>query len=340
MRSVAITGISGYLGRALLGLLDTDPSITRIVGIDLAEPGITGRNLEFYSMDVRAPELADVLRGCDTVVHLAALSKGSDLADARDTNVGGTRSVVDAASRAGVRKLIFASSHRVYGAHADNDFPLTESSSVRPNHEDAFAVSKAEAETIVSYFASEHPDATVTTLRFAFVAGPSIPTSHASLIDANIRIVVPGYETPLQVLHEQDAAQALHHAVTNDLAGTFNVAPDDSVDAPEALLGQRRVEIDLDKAKRIAEKTSQVGVTPIFGPQLYPQVISNDALRNAGFAPKHSSAEALRQAAEARREWVSVGRFRLRRRSAVMVAGTVGALALVALRGRTRRVRG
>src|SRR4051812_27444481 len=108
MRSVAITGISGYVGRALLGALDGDPSITRIVGIDLAEPGVTGRNLEFYSMDVRSPELADVLRGCDTVVHLAALSKGSDLADARDTNVGGTRSVADAASRAGVRKLIFA----------------------------------------------------------------------------------------------------------------------------------------------------------------------------------------------------------------------------------------
>ena len=69
--------------------------------------------------------------GSDAVVHLAAVS-GPDADEVRDVNIGGTRAIADAATRAGVRKLVYASSHSVYGAHPDNDFPLTESSPLRP----------------------------------------------------------------------------------------------------------------------------------------------------------------------------------------------------------------
>ena len=341
MRSVAITGVSGYLGRTLVRLLDEDQSITRIVGIDVVEPGFTARNLEFYSMNIRSPDLVNVVRGCDAIVHLAAVHIDAD--EIQDVNVGGTRAVTDAAARGGVRKFVFASSHDVYGAHADNDFPLTESSPVRPNHEDAVAVTKAEAETVVRYFQSEHPDVTVTTLRFAFVAGPSIPAGRAARIDAKVRFAIAGYDPPFQAVHEQDAACALQHVLTNDLPGTFNVCADDTVEAPEALLGQRRIEVDLERGRRIAEKTSRLGMSPqAFSLLLYPQVMSGEALKSTGFAPQHSTAVALRQAAEARREWVSIGRFQLRRRSAVVVAGTIGMLAVAsALRGRrAKRARG
>src|SRR3954466_13039191 len=124
MTTVAITGVSGYLGRTLVRALEDDPRIPRIVGIDRVEPKFTGQNLEFYSLDVRSPGLAEVLTGCDAVVHLAAVNDDPD--EVMDNNVGGTRALVDAAGRAGLGALVFASTFAVYGAHADNDFPLTE----------------------------------------------------------------------------------------------------------------------------------------------------------------------------------------------------------------------
>jgi len=338
MKSVAITGVSGYLGSRLVGLLDGDPSITRIVGIDTADPAFTARNLEFYSMDVRSPDLAEVLRGCDALVHLAAVSE--DPADIADVNVGGTRSVVDAVSRAGVRKLVFASSHSVYGAHADNAFPLTESSPVRPNPENAYARSKAEAEQIVSYFSSQHPDVVVTTLRLAWIAGPNLPTSHARAVDVKVRFVVAGYDVPMQTVHEDDAAAAVAFVLERDLPGTFNVSAD-AVTSPDEVLGQRKVVVPLDRAKRVLDRTAPMGLSPP-GSQIallmYPQVMSADALRAEGFVAKHGGRETLEEAAAARRRYMAVGKLRVRRRNAVVV-GAVGVVALVSALGRRRAKR-
>jgi len=323
-----------------LRALDTDPEITRIVGIDIAEPSFTAKNLEFYKMDIRSPDLVDVIKGCDTVVHLAAVSE--DPNEIQDVNVGGTRSVVDAISRAGVRKLIFASSHSVYGAHADNAYPLTESAPVRPSPENVYARSKAEAETIVSYFAHEHPDAVVTTLRIAWTAGPNLPTSHARAVDHKVRFVIAGYDVPMQTVHEDDAAGAIAHTIRNDLPGTFNVCADEAVQAPEEILGQKKVVIPLEKATRIFDKLSAAGVGPS-GAQLpllmYPQVMTNEALSKAGFSPKYTARQTLEAAAEARRQWMNVGTFHVKRRSAVLV-GALGAVAVATLlRGRAKRSR-
>ncbi len=338
MRSVAVTGISGYLGSALVRLLDADPSITRIVGIDVAEPAHTARNLEFYSMDVRSPDLVEAIRGCDALIHLAAVA--GDESEIPDVNVAGTRNVTEAAGRAGVQKLIFASSHSVYGSHADNDFPLTESSPVRPNAENVYALSKAEAEQIVAYFSSQHPDAVVTTLRIAWVSGPNLPTSHARSVDVKVRFVIAGYDVPTQTIHEDDAAAALAFVLERDVPGTFNVAADDTVASPDEIFGQRRVVLPLDRAGRVLDRTAPMGLSPPssqIAVLMYPQVMSNEALKDAGFSARHSSRAALEAAAAARHRFMTVGRFSVNRRNAIVV-GAVGLLAVVSAMGR-RRVR-
>ncbi len=342
MKSVAVTGVSGYLGTALVRLLDADPSVTRIVGIDVNEPSFTARNFEFYSMDIRSPDLAGVVRDCDAIVHLASVHQGTD--DIEDVNVGGTRCVCDAAGRSTVKKLIFASSHSVYGVHADNSFPLTEDSPIRPNAENFYSRSKAEAEQIVSYFAKEHPDVVVTTLRFAWISGPNLPTSHARVVDSKVSVVIAGYDVPFQTVHEDDAAAATAFVLERDVPGTFNVCADGSVSSPDEIFGQRRVVLPLDKAKRFLDKMAAAGLSPP-GSQMsllmYPQVMSNDALRAAGFTPRYPTRETLEAAAESRRRFMSVGRLKVRRRNAAVV-GAVAVLAVAsALRGRrAKRARG
>ncbi len=330
MTTVAVTGASGYLGRLLVERLGAVPDVTRIVGIDVVEPGVTSRNFEFYRMDVRSPQLAQVITGCDAVVHLAAVS-GPDPDEIRDVNIGGTRAVADAATRAGVNRIVFASSHRVYGTHPDNDFPLTEASPVRPGHDDVYALSKVEAESVLTYYAEAHAGTTVTVLRFGFIAGPHLPTSHAFVVDSKVRFVVRGYDPPMQAVHEDDAVGAIVYSLTHALPSVFNVVADDAVDQPERILGQRRVTLDLDRARRVLDRTARLGLSvhaSEIGTLMYPQVLSNEALRAAGFVPERTSEDALRDAAAARKDWVAVGTMRFRPRRVVVVAASLGVVAL------------
>jgi nucleoside-diphosphate-sugar epimerase len=330
MTTVAVTGASGYLGRLLVERLAGVPDVTRIVGIDVVEPGVTSRNFEFYRMDVRSPQLAQVIAGCDAIVHLAAIA-GPDPDEIRDVNIGGTRAVADAATRAGVHRIVFGSSHRVYGTHPDNDFPLTEASPVRPGHDDVYALSKVEAESVLTYYAEAHPGATVTILRLGWVAGPHLPTSHAFVVDSKVRFVVRGYDPPMQAVHEVDAVGAIVYALDHALPSVFNVVADDVVDQPERILGQRRVTLDLERARRVLDRTARLGLSVPSSEirvLMYPQVLSSDALRSAGFTFTRTSEDALRDAATARREWVAVGKMRLRPRRIAVVAGTLGAVAI------------
>jgi nucleoside-diphosphate-sugar epimerase len=340
MTTVAVTGSSGYVGRLLVERLGREPDVTRVVGIDTAEPRFTSRNFEFYRMDVRSQQLARVIDGCDVVVHLVSVT-GPDPDEIRDVNIGGTRAVADAATRAGVGKFVYVSSGAVYGAHPDNDYPLTEGSPLRPGYADEYARSKAEAESIVTYCADGHPETTVTILRPAWVVGPHVPTSHAGAIDAKVRFHVRGYDPPFQAVHEEDMVGALAFVLREDLPGVFNVAADDAVDRPEELLGQRRVTLDLDRARRILDRTARVGLSvpsSQVGALMYPQVLSNEALKAAGFAPSKTTAEALRQAAAARKGWVAVGPVRFRPRRIALVGGTLGAV-LVTSAVKNRRAR-
>ena len=75
-----------------------------------------------------------ILQGVDTVVHLAAIV-GPILDESLmiRVNCDGTRRLLDAASRAGVRRIIRPSSAAVYGAWENNPVPITEDAPLRPN---------------------------------------------------------------------------------------------------------------------------------------------------------------------------------------------------------------
>jgi UDP-glucose 4-epimerase len=325
MTTLAVTGVSGYLGRMLCESLETDDRITRVVGIDVAEPGFGTSKLEFYRMDVRSPDLPDVIAGCDAVIHLAAVGAGSDV---ERVNVDGTRNVLEAAAAVNIRKIVVASSHSVYGNHPDNDLPLTEDSPLRPSP--GYPASKAAAEDVVANFASAHPETTVSVLRMSWVCGQSLPGTHARVLESPVRIVIEGHEPPVQALHEDDAARALLFASKNDLPGTFNVCADDWLPGWDDYLSQPTVTLGIDQAQRWTELSARFGLSSLFptdlGPLLHPSVMSNDRLRESGFAPSYTTGQALRAAVGAGKGWISLGRFRFRLRWLAVAAAAAAAL--------------
>ena len=114
MRTVLITGAAGNLGRKLrahcetlgwsLGLLDID---------DQGEPNIITADLSVWN-----DGWTSAFAGVDAVVHLAATpSPEASWAEVQRLNIDLTQNVYEAASRAGVRRLVFASSNWVMAGY-------------------------------------------------------------------------------------------------------------------------------------------------------------------------------------------------------------------------------
>jgi nucleoside-diphosphate-sugar epimerase len=299
--SVAVTGVSGFLGQRLLPLLDASPAVTRVVGLDISDPPRRARKLAFHRLDVLSGDLAAHLQGVDTVVHLAAIV-GPILDEALMTRVNceGTRRLLEAATAAGVRKIVRPASATVYGAWTNNPIPLTEEAPLRPNPGFLPAILDAECERLLSEWERERPGRVVTRLRIAPVVGAGAQNLFALAATGRPPVVLRNASPPTQVVHVDDVAAALLLAVDRDLDGVFNVAADGWLGSEDAaaLLPRRRLPgIPPEAAERMLQAlwNSGLGDAPasVLPYLAQPWVIANDRLKDAGWKPTHTNEEAI-----------------------------------------------
>jgi 2-alkyl-3-oxoalkanoate reductase len=169
-----VTGGGGFLGRAIVRELvsrgDEVVSYSRNVHGEVEALG--ARSIRGDVGDESSLALA--MRGIETVFHAAALAgiHGSR-ADYQRANVGGTRSVIAAARRAGVARFVFTSSPSVCfdgrdHVRASNDLPRAERFLAE------YPRSKAEAEALVLSAHGTEGLAT-TVLRPHLIFGPGDP---------------------------------------------------------------------------------------------------------------------------------------------------------------------
>src|SRR5262249_8226179 len=164
--AIAVTGASGLVGQRLLPKLADAERVTRLMGLEVRDPGRRVRNLDFHRVDIGGAELKPLLEAADVLVHLATVVDPiPDETLMARVNVEGTRRVLDAAAAVGVRKVIRGSSAAVDGAWPNNPVPPTEDTALRPNPGFAPAVHPAEAERLTRGGPQRPPARTVTTLR-------------------------------------------------------------------------------------------------------------------------------------------------------------------------------
>ena len=343
---MAVTGASGYIAGRLIESLSADERVERILGFDVKPPDKTTDKLVFDDMDVRSPALHARLSGVDAIVHLAFIMDPiKDEAVMRDVNVNGSHNVFKSAGKAGVPKLVYTSSATVYGAHPDNDVPLTEESPLRANLDFSYPAHKLEVEYVVREFREQFPKTTVTLFRPAIVFGPRADNAWSHLLELPLLFGVRGYAPPFQFVHEDDVARALHHAVTHDLDGVFNLAAPGWLEFDEALglLGRRRVEMSEHATFALMTKLWSLGLAEappgMLHYLMHPWVVSTDKLSSAGFTCERSNADALSAAAERARRYIRFGGVRVKRRNvtrgaaaSVGLAGAVAALRTVRAR--------
>jgi nucleoside-diphosphate-sugar epimerase len=299
--TVAVTGVSGFLAQRLLPLLDASPAVARVVGFDLTDPPRQARKLTFERLDVLTGDLDAALHGVDTIVHLAGIARPLlDEALLTRVNCDGTRRVIEAASRVGVRKIVKPASAAVYGAWANNPVPLTEDAPLRPNPGYLPAILDAECERLLAEWERERAGRIATRLRIAPIVGGDAQNVFALAATGRPPVVVRQATPQVQVVYVDDVASALLLAVERDLDGVFNVGADGwlSHDDAAALLPRRHMPgVPAEAAERMlaALWSSGLGDAPAsVVPYLaQPWVIANDRLKDAGWKPTRSNEEAI-----------------------------------------------
>lgn len=128
-QKILVTGADGFIGSHLTeALVRAGYKVRAFVlynsfnswgWLDQCAPDVAG-NFEVFAGDIRDPNgVREAMRGCDAVLHLAALiaipysyhSPDTYV----DTNVKGTLNVLQAARELGVRRVIHTSTSEVYG---------------------------------------------------------------------------------------------------------------------------------------------------------------------------------------------------------------------------------
>ena len=330
--TVVVAGAANFIAAAVLERLDADRRIGRLIALDCEEPPMPVAKMDFRTVDVRDPMLAVSMDQADVAVHVALTSGPLESEDTMFAiNVHGTRNLLEAVAQAGVRRLVHVSSAAVYGAHAGNHVPLTEDAPVRANADFSWAYQHQLAEELVQTWASNHPEVVVTILRPVTTLGPGADNFVARHFEQPVMPVVRGSEPPVQFLHVDDLASAINLAVTQDMPGVFNVAPDGWVTARELahLLGKRAVTVPEAVAFSAARTLWSHHVLGAPAGALhylmYPWVLSCDRLHSYGWSATHSNREVVREFAAEHRGFVSAGRWRVRRRTLHRVAAAAGA---------------
>jgi UDP-glucose 4-epimerase len=297
-----VTGGAGFIGGHLVESLVADGWRTRVLDdfstgreVNLAA---VGGDAELVRGDVRDPDtVARAIAGVEVVFHQAAVpsvsGSVSEPVHTHCVNVLGTLHVLEAARKAGVRRLVHASSASVYGCSPD--LPKCEDMPTDPGS--PYALQKRTAEDYCRVFQDLHGLETIA-LRYFNVYGPrqDAASEYAAAIP---RFVAAGLRGA-RPLVEGDGKQTRDFVYVGDVVRANRLAAEAPTRAFEIcnVASGRPVSV-LDLLAEIARETG-AEMQPTFGPPRPGDVRHCRAsLARArevlGYAPTVSLEEGLRR---------------------------------------------
>ena len=229
-RRVLITGVGSYLGTLLAARLEREPGFDAVFGLDTRRPRRTLERTEMIQADIRDPEIAPLIARAevDTVVHNSIVRQPGPAMSARamhDINVIGSLQLLSACGQSPtIRSIVIRGSAGIYGAepHAPQFFgeEMTRMFPLRSR----FQRDVAEIENYFQTYSRRHPDVTCTMLRYQPAIGPSLATQVTRYLSQPACPTYLGFDPRIQLVHEDDALDALVAAIRRPVQGAVNVA--------------------------------------------------------------------------------------------------------------------
>jgi NAD dependent epimerase/dehydratase len=231
MAKVLITGADGFIGSHLTeALVRAGWDVRAFVmynsfnswgWLDQCDADVAGR-FEVFAGDIRDPNgVREAMRGCDRVLHLAALiaipysyhSPDTYV----DTNIRGTLNILQAARELGVKQVIHTSTSEVYGTA--RFVPITEEHPLQP--QSPYSATKIAADQLALSF--HYSFATpVTIIRPFNTYGPRqsaravIPTVITQIANGSSRIRLGAIHPTRDFNHVQDTVAAFVAALNTE----------------------------------------------------------------------------------------------------------------------------
>ncbi|MFJ1253092.1 UDP-glucose 4-epimerase family protein [Cupriavidus sp. CuC1] len=320
MRSILLTGATGFVGGALL---------RRIAKDEIAITVAARREFDGFPSRARVSRISDIgrdtdwgaaLRGQDVVVHCAARvhvmkDRSADpLAAFRAVNVVGTLNLARQAAIAGVRRFIFLSSIKVNGEITTLGHPFTADDLPMP--QDPYGISKHEAEQGLRDIAAE-TGLEVVIIRPPLVYGPGVQANFAALL----RAVAHGIPLPLGAINNRRSLVALDNlvdlivtSIAHPAAANHTFLVSDGEDLSTTQLLQRMGQA-LGRSARlipVPSKLIELGATLVGKPTLAHRLCGSLQVDIAktrqilGWQPPLSVDDGLKKAAEGYRREASV----------------------------------
>jgi UDP-glucose 4-epimerase len=237
-----VTGGAGFIGSNVAKLLLDEGHA--VVIVDNLSSGYE-KNLralggsEFIEGDVTDLELLErMTNGVDVVFHLAASvgntrSIEDPLTDAK-VNVIGTLNVLEAARKAGCRRVIYSSSAGIFGEL--KTLPIREDHQVEPDS--PYGATKLGAEKLCLAYSKLYPLEAVC-LRYFNVYGPNqrydaygnaIPIFVHQMLGGNQLTIFGDGEQTRDLVNVKDVARAnIAAGLARELSGAFNIASGESI---------------------------------------------------------------------------------------------------------------
>jgi UDP-glucose 4-epimerase len=321
--TVAVTGPTGEIGRAVVAALERSREVGRILGMARRpfDPAAHGwKKVSYRRGDVLDPDaVGSLVEEADVLIHLAFMIMGS-AKESSEVNLVGSRNVFEAAVAAKVKRLVYASSVAAYGFHRDNPQPLTEEVPARGSSAHYYSAQKAEVEDLLARTLAGSSTASYV-FRPCIVAGPQAPLLIDSLPYTQIserlpgpvlgllegvpilKPVLPDPGVPFQLVHHDDVASAMRAAVLGrGTPGVYNLAgPGElTVKLLAEELGWYSIPVPELAVDAAAQMIARLGFLPAQAQWIAafrePVIMSAaKARRELGWRPRHDALQTLRE---------------------------------------------
>lgn len=317
---VAVAGVRGATGAALLARLLADDRLDRVVAVDREQASRLPPGVQFVRADLRDALLSRVFADVDVVINaLLADDRTWERFEPLVSAVHGTRRVLDAAGAAGVDAVVHLSTALVYGACERNAVPLTEQDPLRADPSFAPAEQALHAEEAVRAFAGEHPQCRVVVLRSVPAIVPDIDSAVTRHLESPLLPMVRGFDPPVQFIAVDDLVEAVDLVVSDTRArGIYNVAADGWLTTSDVcrILARPALHLPQQTAIAAASTLHRLGLLAVPSAALsylmHPWVVDTSRLHALGWAPASSQRVILHQFVAEHRQWLSMGRLRMR----------------------------